>query len=158
MCEREIENLLFEIISKKAQIILNTDNTDDFSNIPLHMKQQSEYEKRINLLREEKCQLYERYVLGTITAEAYKAEKSVIDTELNRLNQAYASLKLETAVMVASKNSDDEIRRIAESASGESKLNKALVELLIDKIYVYPGNRIEIMWKVADFFAATGGF
>jgi len=156
ICEQELENLLFEIISKKARIILNTESVGSFANIPLYTEQQAEYEKQINLLREEKCQLYERYVIGAVTAEAYKAEKSDIDTELNRVTQAYISIKAETAVLVASKSSDDEIRRLAESASCEGKLSKALVELLIEKVYVYPGNRIEIQWKFADFAAREG--
>jgi len=126
---------------------------DDSATIPLHIEKQAEYEKRINVLREEKRQLYEGLILGTVTAEMYKTEKIAVDSELSRLIKAYDSLKAETAVMVASKSSDDEIRRLAENVSGEGKLNMALSELLIDKVYVYPGNRVEIMWKVADFAA-----
>jgi len=151
--EQVIEDLLFEIINKQAQVILNTDGLGDSENIPLNIEQQSEYEKRITLLREEKRLLYEKLVLGALSADEYKAEKSTIDAELSHLNRAYDSLKAETAVMVGTKSSDDEIRRLAESASGESKLSRAIVELLIDKVYVYPGNRVEIKWKVADFAA-----
>jgi len=53
--------------------------------------------------------------------------------------------------MVASKTSDDELRHLAETANDEGKLNKALMDLLINKVYVYPDNRIEIDWKVGDF-------
>ena len=115
--------------------------------------QQSEYEKRIAALREAKRRLYENLILGALAADEYKTKKSAIDAELNRLKRAYDSLKAETAVMVAAKSSDDEIRRLAESASGESKLSRAIMELLIEKIYVYPDNRVEIMWKVANFAA-----
>ena len=149
--EHELEDLLFEIISKQAQVILNTDDLGNSAKIPLHVEQQSEYEKRIELFREEKRRLYENLILGSVTAEAYKAKKSTIDTELTRLNRAYDSLKAETAVMVASKTSDDEIRRLAESASNEGRLSKALVELLIEKVYVYPSNRVEIDWKIRSF-------
>ena len=149
--EHELEDLLFEIINKQAQVILNTDGLGQAENLPFHIEQQSEYEKRIELCREEKRKLYEGLILGTVNAEAYKAEKTVIDTELNRLNRAFDSLKAETAVMIAAKTSDDELRRLAEAASSESKLSKALVDLLINKVYVYPGNRVEIDWTVADF-------
>jgi len=149
--EQELENLLFEIINKQAQIILNADGLGDVVNLPHSIEQQSEYQNRIDAFREEKCKLYERYVLGEVTAEVYNAEKSVIDTELNRLNRAYDALKAETAVMVASKTSDDELRQLAEVAHNEGKLSKALMDLLIDKVYVYPDNRVEIDWKVGDF-------
>jgi len=151
--EKELEDLLFTIISKQAQVILNADNLSRSENIPLNIEQQSEYEKRITLLREEKRQLYEGFVLGKTTAEVYKTKKSVVEAELSRINRAYDSLRAETAVMVATKSSDDEIRSLAESASGESKLSRAIMELLIDKVYVYPGNRIEIAWKAAGFAA-----
>ena len=152
--EHELEDMLFEIISKQAQVILNTDCLGQAENLPLHIEQQSEYEKRIEMLREEKRKLYEGFILGTVTAEAYKTEKTAVETELNCLNRAFDSLKAETAVMVAAKTSDDELRNLAETASNEGKLSKALVELLINKVYVFPGNRVEIDWKVADFATA----
>ena len=37
--------------------------------------------------------------------------------------------------------------------SVEGKLSKGLVDLLINKVYVYPENRVEIDWKIADFAA-----
>jgi len=149
--EAEIENLLFEVISKQAQIILNTDGLSNTDNLPLRIEQQSEYENRLELCREEKRRLYEGLILGTLTADTYKAEKTAIDTELSQLSRAFESLKAETAVMVASKTSDDEIRRLAEIASTEGKLSKVLVELLVDKVHVYPDSRVDIVWKVADF-------
>jgi len=151
--ELELENLLFEIINKQAQIILNADGLGDVANLPFQIEQQSEYQNRIGMCNEKKCKLYERYVLGEVTAENYRAEKAAIDTELSRLSQAFNTLKAETAVMVASKTSDDELRHLAETADDEGKLSKVLMDLLIDKVYVYPDNRVEIDWKVGDFAA-----
>ena len=149
--EHELEDLLYEIINKQAQIILNADGLGKTENLPLHIEQQSEYEKRIEMCREEKRRLYEGLILGTVTAETYKADKTAIDTELKHLNRAFDSLKAETAVMVAAKTLDAELRHYAEMTSVEGKLSKTLVDLLINKVYVYPDNRVEIDWKVADF-------
>jgi len=149
--EQELENLLFEIINTQAQIILNNGGISDTADLPLRAEQQSEYEKRMELCDKKKCTLYERYVLGEVDAETYKAEKSIIDVELAGLRHSLNALKAEAVVMSSKKTSDDELRRLAESASSEGKLNRSLVELLIDKVYVYPGNRVEIRWKVADF-------
>ena len=95
--------------------------------------------------------LYERLILGALTADVYKAKKTAVENELNHLNKVYTSLKSETTVMMASKSSDDEIRRLAENVSAEGKLTKALVELLIDRVYVFPDSRVDVEWKVADF-------
>jgi hypothetical protein len=54
----------------------------------------------------------------------------------------------------SAETSDDELRKIAGAVQETDKLNRSLVDLLIDKVYVYPDNQIEIVWKVADFFSA----
>jgi hypothetical protein len=154
--EQELESLLFEIINKQAQVILNIDGLGDTANLSLKIEQQTEYEKQIEKCREEKCNLYEQYVLRQLDAEAYKKEKSALDADLSRLNRAFGVLKKETAVMLAAKASDDELRNLAENAIGTGKLSRSLMDLLIDKVYVYPGNRVEIKWKVADYGIING--
>ncbi len=59
--------------------------------------------------------------------------------------------------MSAAKASGDELRKLADAALGSDKLNRQLVDLLIDKVYIYPESKIEILWKVADFAANTKG-
>ena len=41
---------------------------------------------------------------------------------------------------------------IAEKVSGSDKLTRQIVDLLIDKVRVSPDKRVEINWKVADFY------
>jgi hypothetical protein len=36
---------------------------------------------------------------------------------------------------------------------GDAITHKELVDARIDKVYVFPGKRIEIVWKIADFTA-----
>ena len=70
--ERELENLLFEIISKQAQIILNNDGLGDTAGLPLKIEEQAEYEKHINILGDDKLSLFERFHLGEISADIFK--------------------------------------------------------------------------------------
>lgn len=46
-------------------------------------------------------------------------------------------------------NRERAIREIAEA----DKLTDALSELLIEKVFVFPGNRIEIAYKTRDIFS-----
>jgi len=149
--EHELEVLLFNIINKHAQVILNTNRLGDSEWFSIRTEQQAEYEKRINSYKDEKCSLYEKYVLGDVGADAYKAEKAKIDGELARLVRAYDNLKAETTAMSAAKNTDDELRRLAETVVSAEMLSRPLVDMLIDKVFVYPGNRVEIVWKAAGF-------
>ena len=152
--EPELENLLFEIINKQAQIILSIDGLGDTSALSVKAEQQAEHEKQMALLNDNKCTLYERFVLGEIDEGAYKTSKTSIDAELKHLSHTLAALKTDAAIISAAKASEDELRQIADVSLGTDKLSASLVELLIDKVYVYPDNQIEIIWKVADFCSA----
>ena len=149
--EQELENLLFEIINKQAQIIMNVDGLGDTAELSVKSEQKSEYEKQINNIHDKKQVLYERLISGELDTAAYKAEKVELDAELSRLNRTFDALKAETAVLSAAAASGDELRKLADTALGANTLSRQLVELLIDKVYVYPGNHVEIVWKVADF-------
>lgn len=152
--EQELENLLFEIITKQAQIIMNTDRFGDAAGLSLRTEQQTAYEKQIDKCHDEKRVLYERFILGEIDAGAYRAEKAVFDAELDRSTRALDALKAEAAVMSAAVASDDELRKLSEVALRVDGLNRSLVDLLIEKVYIYPGNHVEIIWKATDFGSA----
>ncbi|GHV48830.1 hypothetical protein FACS189499_09070 [Clostridia bacterium] len=40
---------------------------------------------------------------------------------------------------------------IAKDVLSETLTNREIIETLIDKIKVFPGDKLEIMWKIADF-------
>lgn len=66
---------------------------------------------------------------------------------LDKLNSQIAILKQAERDRQASEKS----ATIAKNALTESAAPREIVEKLIDKIFVFPGNRLEIHWKVADF-------
>ncbi|MDR2022930.1 MAG: recombinase family protein [Hungatella sp.] len=151
MSEQELEDLLYGVIAKQAQTIMNTDSLGDMHRAEIRSEQQAEYERLIEKCRDRKQRLYEQFVLCEIDAATFKSEKAVADAELIRLTRALETLKTESAARTAAKAADNERRKLAQTALAESKLTRPLVEMLIDKVYVYPGNRVEIVWKVADF-------
>ncbi|GHV33059.1 hypothetical protein FACS18949_06030 [Clostridia bacterium] len=151
--EIELEELLYTIIEKQAQVILNIDRLDDTSGFQIKDAEQSEYGKLIEKCRDDKQSLYEKLILGELDAAEYKAEKAKVDAELDSLKNALERLTAETKAITTAKSADNELRSLAGTAVSESKLTRPLVDALIDKVYVYPGNRVEIIWKSADFAA-----
>jgi site-specific DNA recombinase len=149
--ERELETLLFDIISKQAQVILNTDSLNDINQMELRSEQQAEYRKLISRCQDNKRSLYEQYVMQEIDAGQYAAQKAGLDTELNRLNRVYTTLSAQVAKLKADCDEKNKAREIAGDIAKETGLTQALMDLLIDKVYIYPGNRVEISWKVTDF-------
>ena len=82
--------------------------------------ERTEYEQQIETLQDGKRTLYERYLMGEIDLNTYKAEKAACD---------------ELAIFDA------------------DTLTTALAELLIDRVLVYPDKRMEIAYKIQDFFS-----
>jgi DNA invertase Pin-like site-specific DNA recombinase len=146
----DVETVLFEIISKRARVILNAD-LSDFSGVDAKREQQSEYEQRLVSLSDEKRGLYEQLILGKINRDEYKTAKATLDAQTDRINGSFSQLKDENAVSSALRAAGAENKRTANQILGENRLTKPLVDLLIDKIFIFPDNRIEIKWKVADF-------
>ena len=107
---------------------------------------------QIEALQDGKRALYERYLMGEIDLNTYKAEKAACDELLLKTKNAYA------AVLAQAKQKQDEQAR-QDSRKEASKvifdadtLTTELAELLIDRVLVYPDKRIEIAYKIQDIF------
>ena len=149
--EAELEGLLYDVISKQAQVILNLDNLSDAGRLDVQLAEQAEYSSLIEEYLEEKRVLYERLVLKKITMEDYKAQKAAIDTELDRLREIHSKLKVRTAQMQMDEQTKSARTELAREAVGAGGLTAKLADTLIDRVYVYPGNQLEIVWKMKDF-------
>ena len=149
--EAELEGLLYEMITKQAQIILNLDNLSDAGQLDIRLAEQAEYGSRIEGCLEGKRMLYERLVRQEITVEGYKTQKAVIDAELDRLRDIYSRLKTQTAQMRMDDQAKSVRAELAREAVGAGDLTAKLDDALIDRVYVYPGNHVEPVWKMKDF-------
>ena len=81
--------------------------------------------------------------------DTYKSQKAVYDAEILKVRlwlSAQAKLKREEQARQSSR------QEIAHSIAEADVLTSELTDLLIEKVYVFPDNRIEIVYKVHDFF------
>ena len=147
--------MLYEIISKQAQVVSTTGQIGNGKTISKGNARRAEFEKRIDMLGDEKKNIYERYVLGELDADGYKMEKQKIDAELSRLEQVHSALSAELANLEQAQSEDSERKRVAGCVSAEKGLTHSLVDLLINKVLVYPNNRVTIDWKVSAFFGSA---
>ena len=151
IAEAELERLLFEILSKQAQIILGLDNLSNAGQLDIQLAEQAEYDNRIEEYMDEKRVLYERLVMKQITTEDYKAQKAAIDIELDRLREINSKLKMQTSQMQMDEKEKNARTELAQEVSEAGGLTAGLAETLIDRVYVYPDNQVEIVWKMKDF-------
>lgn len=81
----------------------------------------------------------------------YLERKAVLDEELNRLTRIKNSLAASINQARAGQMQQSNAKELAETAVKSNGLTLALAETLIEKVYVYPGNQVEIIWKTKDF-------
>ena len=149
--ELELETLLFEIISVQARVILGENKIDVGIKDNLLPAELADYENRLGTLHEDKRNLYERMVLGEIDAETYMRGRDKIDTVLAQCQRSYDALKSQILQIGAANEESDMARAAATKANETGKLTRSLAEMLIDKVYIYPGNRVEVQWKIPEF-------
>ena len=82
---------------------------------------------------------------------SYKASKTEVEVELNRLNNVNSSLASENEILSAVNASNENLARIAESISNEKSLTHQIVDMLISRVLVFPGDKVEIEWRVSAF-------
>jgi len=151
--ETELEGLIYEVLSKQAQVILNVDDLSSAGRLDVQLAEQAESNSRIEDCMDQKRILYERFVRKEIGMEEYKARKAEFDQELDRLRAIHAKLKDQTERMQMGEQTKNAREKLAQEVSGADGLTAELADTLIDRVYVYPGGKIEVVWSAADFCA-----
>ena len=100
---------------------------------------------------DQKRVLYEQFILKQITMEDYKIQKAAVDSELDRLREIHSNLKVQTSQMEMDKKAKSARTELAREVVGAGGLTAGLTDTLIDRVYVYPNNQVEIVWKMKDF-------
>ena len=95
--------------------------------------------------------LYERLILKWITLENYKIQKIAVDSELDRLREIHSNLKVRTPQMEMDKKSKSTRTELAWEVVGAGGLTAGLADTLIDWVYIYPNNQVEVVWMIKDF-------
>lgn len=149
--ETELEGVVYEIMNKQAQAILNLNDLADAEPLDVHLAKQADYQKRLAGCQDQKRILYERMLLGEISTEEYKTTKTEVDKELNRLKRIYAALCERTERMRMDDESKAARKRLAQETTGAGSLTAGLVDALIERVEISPNNQVRIIWKLKDF-------
>ena len=149
--ESDLERTIYETMAKQAQIILNLDDLSHAKPEDIQSEKQSDCRKRIDALLDQKCALYEQLSKQVITVADYQAKKHEINRELDGLNRIQAILTAEAVQSQASRQAKTARQRAAHEIVHSHGLTAGLSDTLIDRVYIYPNNRVEIIWKLKDF-------
>ena len=149
--EAELEAMIYKVLSRQAQIILNLDSLADAGQLDMQLAKQNECDRQVECFMEQKRKLYERFLLQDISIEDYKTQKAEVDTELTQLKRLQSVVSAQTAQMQMDEKTKHARIELAREITETDSLTARLADILVDRVYVYPGNEIEIIWKMKDF-------
>lgn len=141
---RELEEVVQESVLRQAKLVISAEHDDvqDYRS-----GRQLECERQLQSLQDNKQRLYETLVLGDIGTDEYRKEKFALETELARLQDVYEAICEQTEKNAPSAASIKAAREALEAGT----LTQELADLLVSKVLVYPGDTIEVQWKVSGF-------
>ena len=147
----ELEQAVFITLKKQMEAAASL-NSDGTVHLEAAVPEWSEYEQQIEEFQDGKRLLYERYLLGEIDLDTYKAEKAACDELLLKTKNAYAIVLAQAKQKQEERARHDSRQEATKAVFNSEGLTAELTDLLIDKVLVYPDNRIEIAYKIKDIF------
>ena len=149
----DLEQAVFEIIRAQMCPALGIDSSKD--KLDLQTVQQAEHEDKLHSIQDSKRQLYEQYALGEIDLETYQERKAVYDAELVQAKNVHAAITAQTKQIQSDYEARLKQREIVQEVDSAGTLTQALIDRLINKVYIFPGDRIEIEYVTQDFLATA---
>jgi len=144
---REIDEAVLSIITKQAEIVLKTADSLKITKLKGAERGIVDCEKQINEFLEQRQKYYEQFVLGEIDTSVFNKLKTECSAQLDRLDSQLALLKQAER----NKIRGAKVSEIAKTVLNETATHHEIVDALIEKVSVFPDNRIEIEWKFTDF-------
>ena len=147
----ELEQVISQTIKAQLKAVLAI-RADGAICLDTVIAERSEYEKQIKALEDSKQSLFEQYIMGEMDAEAYKSGKASYDAAILKAKNAYAAIAAQAKKKKEEQNRQSSRAEVAKAITDAESLTPEWVNLLIEKVYVFPDKRIEIAYKVQDLF------
>ena len=144
--EKELEEIVFQMILKQIDIIKNTKQTDS---IEVQTAQKIELQNQMQLYHRKKEILYGQYVKRKLTEEQFIKINLELTKELEPIQNKLEEIDFQLKCSQNKTTLRNQVKDIIKDTS--LLLNKELVDFFIDKIYIFKENRIEVKWKIEDF-------
>ena len=152
----EVDNAVIASIKKQAEVVLNSDDFSDLRKATVNNKRHdgfgiqpnhADIEKQIEQLSQRRQQCYERFMNLEIERDAFRSMKADFTGQIDALAQRLAVFQQS----VRRREADKKTAALAKGALCETATPKDIVDALIEKVFVFPDNRIEIHWKFESF-------
>ena len=152
--EKELNQLVYELLCKQFQVAFGVDSLADLRKVDTVTLRQADFDRQIFELQEEKRKLYESLVSGGIPLPKYKEQKEQISERLLEVQNTKAVVMARLEAEQEERQHQRQQMDISRMLTESDGLTSELVDLLIDKIYVYPDKRVDVEFKIRDSLAA----
>ena len=109
---------------------------------------------RLNALKKKRAGLYESYAEGILNEEEYAFAKQTYEEQYEALNRLLDEAVERRERFLASISPDNKWLTMMRGAAGMTGLTQELVDAIIEKVLVYGGSRIEVVFNYNDVFYA----
>lgn len=162
--EADLEQTVFNAIqdymgmAEKKMIMVRGKMSGRKVKISSDMERMSELRERLEDLKHKKLELYEGYCEGYLEKAVYIEEKGKADAEIRKYEKMVQEMKAE---MKEAEAEMEEVRRtereiVCEPFRGENELTYEMAHGFVEKILVYPEEKVEIVWNFRDVFEEKG--
>ena len=110
--------------------------------------------RRISSLKQRKFQEYDRYNSGKSSKAEYLERKEMIDAEIARFEAEIARLRQDSIGEVEADVIHSEVEAVCDAFRQEETLTYDMAHAFVDRILVYPDERIEVQWRFNDCFTS----
>lgn len=149
--KHEADMAVLASVRKEAEIFLDRDKLSRQvikRNSPLSVSDRINSTMRsIEAAQKSWIALYDKYADGKLEREFFLNEKKQYDADMEKLEEELAALR---QAQEEEESEQEGSQRKADQAIAfleEEELTEDMKDKLIEKVVVYPGNRIEIVWK-----------
>ena len=126
---------------------MNTTDLSDLRKTSGNVQQIADCEKRLKVLIEQRQAYYEQFVTGEIDRQTHQTLKADCSAQIERLNNQLAKYRQS----VYDSQTNQKTAALAKTALSQSTTEQEIVDMLIDKIHVFPNNHLKITWKASGF-------
>ncbi len=154
----ELENAILSAIKMQALLLSEKVKMSEYEkedDNPLKLKKQiNDIKDNLELLNRSKLNLYEKYRDSIFSKEDYLENKDAYDQQIIQLEEKKEQL---WSRLNLGENLEEVKQKVNEITSYSSKVETLTEEVkhaLIEKVLVYEGQRIEIVWKYQDITLA----
>lgn len=154
--KHEVDMAVLAAVKKEAQLFLDRDKLSKQvikRNVPLSVSEKiNAVIKSIETAQKGWIALYDKYADGKLEREFFINEKKQYDADMERMEEELAALRQAQEEEESAQEGSERKACQAMAFLEEEELTEDMKEKLIEKVVIYPNERMEIVWKFEEHF------